>query len=80
MDAGGRPSRERPRSWALALASRLGAAWNVVSGTVDDLKAPAAVFVDQLYRDKLGVAHVGQIVEIGGRRASVPGEPRLILV
>ena len=55
------------------LASRLGAPWNVVSGTAVDLKAPEAIFVDELYRDKLGVTHLGQVVEIRGRRARVVG-------
>ena len=58
------------------LASGLGAPWNVVSGTAEDLKAPEAIFVDELYRDKLGVTHRGQVVEIRGRRARVVGFTR----
>ena len=59
-----------------SLASGLGAPWNVVSGTAEDLKAPEAIFVDEVYRDKLGVTHVGQVVEIRGRRARVAGFTR----
>jgi putative ABC transport system permease protein len=55
------------------LDSTLGAPWNVVAGTVRDLKAPDAIFVDELYRQKLGVTHVGQVIEIRGYRARVVG-------
>ena len=55
------------------LESSLGAPWNVVAGTVRDLKAPEAIFIDELYRDKLGVTHLGQVIEIRGHRARVVG-------
>ena len=58
------------------LASGLGTPWNVVAGTLDDLRKPDAVFVDEIYREKLGVAHIGQIVEIRGRRARIAGFTR----
>jgi putative ABC transport system permease protein len=58
------------------LASGLGAPWNLVHGTLDDLRKPDAVFVDEIYRDKLGVDRVGQVVEIRGRRARVAGFTR----
>ena len=54
----------------------LGTPWNVTVGTLQDLKAPDAVFVDELYRDKLGVTHLGQVVEIRGHRARVVGFTR----
>jgi putative ABC transport system permease protein len=60
----------------IALASGLGAPWNLVHGTLDDLRKPDAVFVDEIYRDKLGVDRVGQVVEIRGRRARVAGFTR----
>ncbi|HET7218357.1 MAG TPA: ABC transporter permease [Vicinamibacterales bacterium] len=54
----------------------LGSPWNVVAGTLDDLRKPDAVFVDEIYRDKLGVTHIGQVVEIRGRRARIAGFTR----
>jgi putative ABC transport system permease protein len=57
----------------LELADRLGAPWNLVQGTLDDLRKPDAVFVDQIYREKLGVDRLGQLVEIRGRRARIAG-------
>ena len=50
--------------------------WNVVAGTVDDLKMPDAVFIDELYAEKLGVTHRGQLFEIRGHRARVVGLTR----
>jgi putative ABC transport system permease protein len=58
------------------LQSGLGAPWNVVAGTLADLRKPDAVFVDEIYRDKLGVDRIGQVVEIRGRRARVAGFTR----
>lgn len=55
------------------LGSTLGAPWNVVAGTLQDLKVPDAIFVDELYRQKLGVTHIGQVIEIRGYRARVVG-------
>jgi putative ABC transport system permease protein len=51
--------------------SRLGGPWNVVEGDVSDLDLPDTVVVDRLYREKLGVTHLGQTVEINGRRARI---------
>jgi putative ABC transport system permease protein len=58
------------------LASGLGLPWNLVEGTLADLRTPDAVFVDEIYREKLGVDRIGQIVEIRGRRARVAGFTR----
>jgi putative ABC transport system permease protein len=58
------------------LASGLGLPWNLVEGTLDDLRKPDAVFVDEIYREKLGVERIGQVVEIRGRRARVAGFTR----
>jgi putative ABC transport system permease protein len=53
--------------------SGLGGPWNIVAGKLEDLKSPDAVFVDQFYRSKLGVTHLGQVFEIRGHRARVVG-------
>ena len=58
------------------LGSGLGLPWNLVEGTLDDLRKPDAVFVDEIYREKLGVERIGQVVEIRGRRARVAGFTR----
>jgi putative ABC transport system permease protein len=51
----------------------LGGPWNIVEGDLADLKTADNVFIDEIYRTKLGVTHRGQIVEIGGRRARIVG-------
>jgi putative ABC transport system permease protein len=58
------------------LSSGLGEPWNVVAGSLDDLRQSDAVFVDEIYRAKLGVDRIGQIAEIRGRRARVVGFTR----
>jgi putative ABC transport system permease protein len=58
------------------LQSGLGAPWNLVAGTIGDLRKPDAILVDEIYRNKLGVDRVGQVVEIRGRRARVAGFTR----
>jgi putative ABC transport system permease protein len=55
------------------LDSEMGSPWNLVEGTVADLKEPDAVIIDRLYQKKLGVTHLGQVVEIRGYRARVIG-------
>jgi putative ABC transport system permease protein len=47
--------------------------WNLVQGSVQDLKQPDAVILDDIYKDKLAVHHIGEIFEINGRRARVVG-------
>jgi putative ABC transport system permease protein len=54
----------------------LGGPWNVVSGRVLDLKLDDNVFVDELYKDKLGVTRIGDVFEIRGRRARIAGFTR----
>lgn len=54
----------------------MGGPWNVVSGSLEDLREPDAVLVDELYKEKLGVTHLGQVVEVRGRRARVVGFTR----
>jgi putative ABC transport system permease protein len=53
--------------------SALGQPWNIVEGSVHDLKTPDAVLIDRIYREKLGVARLGQVFEIRGHRARVVG-------
>jgi putative ABC transport system permease protein len=54
----------------------MGRPWNLVEGRVDDLKKPDAVFMDEVYRQKLGVTHLGQVVEMNGHRARIVGFTR----
>ncbi len=68
--------RENVQVVGFPLESSLGAPWNVVAGTVQDLRAPEAVFIDEIYRDKLGVTHLGQVIEIRGYRARIVGFTR----
>jgi putative ABC transport system permease protein len=51
----------------------MGGPWNIVSGSVADLKAPDAILVDDLYWKKLGITRLGQVFEINGYRARVVG-------
>jgi putative ABC transport system permease protein len=51
----------------------LGGPWNLTAGRVRDLKSADAIIVDELYRRKLGVTQLGQVVEINGRRARIVG-------
>jgi putative ABC transport system permease protein len=54
----------------------LGRPWNLVAGSVEDLKTPDAVIVDELYRNKLGASRIGEVFEINGHRARVVGFTR----
>ncbi|MGA7907396.1 MAG: ABC transporter permease [Candidatus Sulfotelmatobacter sp.] len=56
--------------------SRLGRPWNLVEGRVEDLKDPDAVILDELYKEKLGVSHLGEVFEVRGHRARVVGFTR----
>ncbi len=51
----------------------LGGPWNLVAGSIADVKQDDAVIVDDLYREKLSITGLGQRVEIGGHRARVVG-------
>ncbi len=55
------------------LDSGVGAPWNLVAGSIDDLRKPDSVIIDRLYAEKLGVQGLGQEVEIRGVRARVVG-------
>lgn len=54
----------------------MGAPWNLVAGSLNDLERPDAVIIDELYKEKLGVTALGQSVEIRGHRARVVGFTR----
>ena len=54
----------------------IGGPWNVVEGSVEDLKTPNSIMLDELYKSKLGVKHLGEVFEINGRRARVVGFTR----
>lgn len=54
----------------------IGGPWNIIAGKTSDLKMADTVFIDETYRDKLGVIYLGQVVEINGRRARVVGFTR----
>jgi putative ABC transport system permease protein len=56
--------------------SGLGEPWNIVQGDVQDVKLEDGVIVDELYKQKLGVAKIGDRVEIGNHRARVVGFTR----
>jgi putative ABC transport system permease protein len=51
----------------------LGEPWNIVAGSVLDVKLEDGVIVDDLYKEKLGVRKIGDRVEIGEHRARVVG-------
>jgi putative ABC transport system permease protein len=53
--------------------SAMGTPWNLVQGSVQDLKKPDAIIMDEIYKEKLGVSRVGEVFEIAGRRARVVG-------
>jgi putative ABC transport system permease protein len=55
------------------LDSGVGGPWNVVAGSVADLRLPDSVIIDRLYAAKLGVERIGQSVEIAGHRARIVG-------
>jgi len=56
--------------------SGLGEPWNMVQGNPHDVKLEDGVIVDELYKEKLGVAKLGDRVEIGDHRARVVGFTR----
>lgn len=55
---------------------RLGGPWNLIEGDLASLRFPNTVIVDWLYREKLGVQRLGEVVEINGVRARIVGFTR----
>jgi putative ABC transport system permease protein len=56
-----------------SLDSGIGGPWNVVEGSIDDLRKPDSIMLDRIYANKLGIDKIGQTVEIDGIRARVVG-------
>jgi len=50
--------------------------WNLIEGSVADLKKPDAIIIDETYKDKLGVTRAGEVFELNGRRARIVGFTR----
>lgn len=57
-------------------AKGIGRPWNLVAGSMQELASANSVVIDESYREKLGVSHPGQLVEINGHRARVVGFTR----
>lgn len=55
------------------LDSGLGAPWDVVEGKLDDLRGQDTVFIDVLYKKKLGVEKIGDTLELNDKRVRVVG-------
>jgi putative ABC transport system permease protein len=55
------------------IGAQLSGPWDLDEGSVADLRRPDGVIIDRLYAAKLGVAAVGDTVEINGQRARVVG-------
>jgi len=58
------------------LDGRMGGPWDLVAGSIEDLRGEDTVIIDQLYAAKLGVSSLGESVEINGRRARIAGYTR----
>jgi putative ABC transport system permease protein len=71
-------SQEAVQIVGFDLESGLGGPWNLVAGSVDNLRGEDTVIVDELYKEKLGVTGLGHIAEIQGKRARVVGFTRAI--
>jgi putative ABC transport system permease protein len=54
-------------------ATGVGGPINLVEGDAADLRLPDAIVVDRLYKAKLGIAGIGHVAEINGKRARVVG-------
>jgi putative ABC transport system permease protein len=51
----------------------MGGPWALTTGSIEDLKSADTVIVDEIYREKLGVTGINQVVEINNRRARIVG-------
>lgn len=71
-------SQEAVQIVGFDLDTGLGGPWNIVAGSVDDLRGEDTVMVDELYKEKLGVTGLGHVAEIQGKRARVVGFTRAI--
>jgi putative ABC transport system permease protein len=53
--------------------SPMGKPWNIVEGSVEDLRMPYSVIIDRFYAERLGATHIGDTAEINSKRARVVG-------
>jgi putative ABC transport system permease protein len=51
----------------------VGAPWNLIEGSIEDLNRPNAAIIDRLYLSKLGISETGGTAEIRGRLVRVVG-------
>jgi putative ABC transport system permease protein len=58
------------------VTSGMGGPWEIVQGSINDLRAEDTVMIDEHYAKKLGVVGLHQVFEINGRRAKVVGFTR----
>ncbi len=61
------------------VATGVGGPWNLVAGSVSALRLPDTVIIDRLYAERLGVRALGDVFDVGGRRARVVGFTQGIL-
>jgi putative ABC transport system permease protein len=54
----------------------VGGPWDLVVGSITDLKRQDGIVVEELYARKLGITHLGQVVEVNGQHARVVGFTR----
>lgn len=71
-------SQEAVQIVGFDLETGLGGPWNIIAGSIDDLRGEDTVMVDELYKEKLGVTGLGHVAEIQGKRARVVGFTRAI--
>jgi putative ABC transport system permease protein len=57
-------------------ATLLGNAWNLVEGSHESVRQTDGIIIDECEREKLGSPQIGDIRELGGRRARVVGFSR----
>ena len=65
--------RESVQVVGLNIDGGMGGPWNLVQGSLEDLRKPDAIIVDEIYKSKLGVERVGQVIEMNGNRARIVG-------
>ena len=49
----------------------MGIPWNVVEGSIENVKTADGVIVDEFYKKQLGVSNIGDLAEINGHRARI---------
>ena len=65
--------RESVQVVGLNIDGGMGEPWNLVQGSLEDLRKPDAIIVDEIYKSKLGVDRIGQVIEMNGNRARIVG-------